>query len=272
MDIFQINEETCNKCGVCAAVCSAGLIDLQDDYFPTPIPTANEACNKCGACVIACPTGSFTHREIPLGQCSSIDSALKISFEQCAQLLKSRRSIRAYKDIPVLREDINRLIDAARYAPTGGNAQNVKWLVLDDKDKIQRLREIGVDFMIGALRNVPNYAPLVDLFTKQKEAGVDIFLHGAPAIVTTYAEENVPISSINCTIALAYFDLAANCIGLGCCWLGFFTNAANNFPPIKEIVSLPAGNQVYGSMIVGYPEYNYHRIPLRNPADITWRS
>ncbi len=270
MSIFLVDEKTCSKCGACIEVCPRGIISLQDGGYPEQLPVADETCDKCGACLIVCPSDSFIHRDIPLGECLPIESALEIGFDQCAQLIKTRRSIRSYKDKPVAREDIARLIDIARYSPTGNNIQNVRWLVFDDKDEIQRFREVGNDWMIGVLRNAPAYAPLADIFLKRKEAGIDGFLRGAPAIVATYGP-NAPGSPPGSLVALAYFDLAANSMGLGCCWNGFFTGAANNLPPIKEAIGLPEGQQIYGSMLLGYPKYKYHRMPIRNTANVTWR-
>ncbi len=272
MDIIQINKETCTQCGICSVVCSFGLIEIEENSFPEPVPEADQFCNRCGACVAACPAASVDHINLPLEQSLLIDPELDVSFEQCAQLVKTRRSIRAYRDEPVPRETINQLIDTARYAPTGANQQNVKWLVIDDKEKMNRIREIGADFVLETVKaNFPAYAQAITFFEKRRETGYDIFLHGAPTIVCTYGTSQMPTPSTNCIIALSYFDLLANGAGLSCCWLGFFTNAANNFDPIKEIVALPPENEVFGSMIIGYPRYKYQRIPVRNLADITWR-
>jgi len=41
-------------------------------------------------------------------------------------------------------------------------------------------------------------------------------------------------------------------------------------PSIQEILNLPEGNQIFGAMMIGYPEFEYHRIPLRR-TNITWR-
>lgn len=272
MTILQIHGETCNKCGICATVCSFGLIEIEENSYPEEVPEADQFCNRCGACVVACPTASINHVDIPLEQSMLINPGLDINFEQCAQLIKTRRSIRAYKDEPVPGETISQLIDTARYAPTGANQQNVKWLVIDEKETMKRIRDIGADFVLETVKaNFPAYAQAITFFNKRREAGYDIFLHGAPAIVCTYGTNQMPAPSTNCIIALSYFDLLANSAGLRCCWLGFFTNAANNFNPIKEIITLPPGNEVYGSMIVGYPRYKYQRIPVRNPVDIIWR-
>ena len=74
-----------------------------------------------------------------------------------------------------------------------------------------------------------------------------------------------------CTIALTYLELAATSMGLGTCWAGYFNVTATSFPPMQEALALPPGHQAFGSMMVGYPKFSYHRLPLRNPPAISWR-
>jgi nitroreductase len=190
--------------------------------------------------------------------------------EQAAQLVKSRRSIRSYRNEPVPRDVITRLIDIARYAPTGHNDQEIRWLVLDDAEKIRRLEGIGLDWMRAASQQNSAMADMLVGAVRRSEAGIPMFLRYAPAVVITCAGANNPIASIDSSIALATFDLAANAAGLGCCWAGFFLMAANTFPALKEELGLPEEQQVYGALMVGNPDYRYRRIPKRHPASITW--
>ena len=272
MDIFTVNEEICTKCGACAAVCHLGIIDFQENSFPKPFPEISEKmCSKCSACLIVCPNESFIHRNVSYDQCPKIDSTLNISYEQCAQLLKTRRSIRAFKDTPVTRDVILQAIEAARFSPTGNNTQQVQWMIIDDKDMVDNFRKVGNAWITTVIKNAPVYAPLGDIFEKRKEAGIDSFLRGAPAIVCAFAEKDNPIRTYDCTISLAYFDISAISLGLECCWDGFFVGAATSFPPIKDAIALPEEYQIYGGMAVGYPKYKYKRIPMRNQARITWR-
>ena len=271
MALLEVNKETCTKCGSCAGVCPGGIILFFEDKYPRPVSAADEFCLRCGHCVGVCPTGSLTHQDIPVEQCPAIEEFLQVTFEQCAQLIKSRRSIRAYQDKPVPREEITRLIDIARYAPTGHNNQEVRWLVVDDKDKLRQFEEIGHDWMRDIISKNPQMAAMFEGVLKRMEAGRPDFIRGAPALVIAHAEKNMPMASIDSSIALGYFDLAANAGGLGCCWAGFFMMAANTFPALKEAVALPEDQQVYGALMLGYPKYRHQRIPVRNPARITWQ-
>ena len=271
MAIVEVDKETCTKCGACAVVCPGGIILFREDKYPRMIPGAEDFCIRCGHCVAVCPTDSLNHVEIPLEQCVEIESAQKINPQQCEQLIKNRRSIRTYQEKEVPRKDIEKLIDIARYSPTGHNNQNVRWLVIDDKDRLKKIEAIGMDWMKDMITKNPQMAEMFAGVLKRMEAGRPDFIRGTPALVVAYAEKNNPIASIDSTIALGYFDLAANTAGIGCCWAGFFMMAANTFPPLIEAVSLPEGCQVDGALMVGYPKFTYYRIPTRKPAGITWQ-
>jgi nitroreductase len=198
---------------------------------------------------------------MPLSECRPIEEDLKITPAQCEQLIKHRRSIRAYRDKPVARDVITRLIDVARYAPTGHNAQEVEWLVLDDQEELQRLESIGTDWIRWVIKNM-------GMLLRRQEKVPTTFLRGAPVLIVAHAAS--PIATVDCTIALSYLDLFANTKGLGCCWAGFVYIMANSFPAMKEALAIPEGHTAGGCMMLGYPKFRYHRIPVRRPAKIQW--
>ncbi|MDD5337893.1 MAG: nitroreductase family protein [Dehalococcoidales bacterium] len=272
MAIVEINKETCTKCNACAIICGANLIIPRENDYPRFFPNGDEFCMRCGHCVGICPTGSLTHKEFPLENCPPIDKTLEPSFKQVAQLIKSRRSIREYQDKPVPREEIEKIIDVARYAPTGHNMQEVQWLVIDDKEKLKEMTAIGVDWFRSMAEGDAPWAVEMKGVVKMHELGINIFLRNAPVVVCTIAEMNSPIAAIDGVIAASYFDLAAKAAGLGCCWNGFFQMAAQSFPAMVKAVALPKGMRIYGAMMVGYPVFKYQRIPPRKEARITYYS
>jgi nitroreductase/NAD-dependent dihydropyrimidine dehydrogenase PreA subunit len=272
MDIIQVNRETCLKDGICAATCPGGLIEFHPDDYPRSTELTEKSCIKCGHCVAVCPTGSLSHRDIPVGKCPPIQKSLQITPAQCENQLKSRRSLRIIKDQPVPRETITRVIDIARYAPSGHNWQEVEWLVIDDKKKLQQLTEIGRSWLRWVIANHPKSAEALELqrVLKRCESGINEFLRDVPVLVFAHADKAVPTAVEDCTSALTYFDLAANSLGLVCCWAGFVKISALTYPPMGEALAIPEGH-VFGGMMVGYPKYKYHRWPLRQSPRITWR-
>ena len=273
MDLFKVNQQTCNQDGICAAICPAGLIDFRKGGYPTPIAEAEEICVRCGHCVAVCPTGSLSHREIPLDRCLPVRKDFLLTAEHCEYFLRSRRSIRVYKKKQVPRKDIARLIEIARYAPSGHNSQCAEWLVLGNKDELRKLAGIVADWMrwmIGNMTEIASYLHL-DRTVKRWADGKDIILRDAPAVIIAHAAKDNGMAPVACTIALTYLELAATSMGLGCCWAGYFNAAATTFPPMIEALQLPAGHQSFGSMMVGYPKFSYHRLPVRKSLGITWR-
>jgi nitroreductase/NAD-dependent dihydropyrimidine dehydrogenase PreA subunit len=271
MALVEFNKETCTKCGICATICSAGIIYQRKNSYPRLFPGSADICLRCGHCVAVCPTGSVIHEEIPLSESPEIRKLSPVSFTDYSLLIKSRRSVREFKDKAVSSKVIERIIDTARYAPTGHNDQEVRWLVVNDRQKMKELADVGADWMRWTAKNVPGMAEMLVGPIKRLDEGYDVFLRDAPALVAAYAEKDNPIAATDCAIALGYFDLAANSLGLGCCWAGFFYFAAGSFPAMIEAVALPEGMTCYGALMLGYPKYKYQRIPARKPARITYR-
>ena len=74
-----------------------------------------------------------------------------------------------------------------------------------------------------------------------------------------------------CALTFPGNSHAAESMGLGGCWAGYFNAAASSFPPLIEALALQEGHQSYGAMMIGFPQYQYQRLPARKEPDITWR-
>jgi len=276
MSIININQETCNKCGICVAECPRRIITLPDGGFPEIAVPMEASCNVCGHCVAVCPFGSLSHRDSPLEISPEIQEGLKISPEQAEQLLKGRRSARVFKKQPVSREIITRLIEDARYAPTGHNLQEVEWLVIDDKKELDHIEELGIEWLQWVIKNLPKVAAESNMEEKleRQKRNHDAFLRGAPVLIVTHASKDSMVSllaGIDSANALSFLDLAANSLGLATCWAGYVFIMANTFPPVTEALALPDGHVAYGCVMLGYNKFKYHRIPFRKVPRIIWR-
>jgi nitroreductase len=194
-------------------------------------------------------------------------------FEGTVELLKSRRSIRAYKESAVKRETLLTLIDAARYAPSGSNSQPVHWLLIEDKAEIKRLAALVVDWMRVVVKETPELAApgRFDRIVRAWDDGIDRIFRSAPHLAVAFGLKTHPAAQPACIIALTYLELAACAMGLGTCWAGYFMRAIQSFPPLIRALDLPEDHQVFGAMMLGYAKHHYHRIPLRHGPAIIWR-
>jgi len=274
MSVFAVNREKCNFCGLCAAECPAGIIVIKGpEAFPLLARGGQDLCINCGHCVAVCPPGAIGLETMSPEDCALARQELLPTPEQVEHFLKSRRSVRVYKEEPVPRETLAKLIDIARYAPSGSNAQPVQWLVVENPNEVKRLSGLVVDWMHTAIREVPGLAdrlPL-DRMVAARERGVDPILRGAPHVILAHAPRDLPSAQQDGLIALTYLELAAYSLGLGACWAGFLYFAVSSYRPIREALQFPARHHCLGAMMIGYPKHKLRRIPLRNEPKIIWR-
>jgi nitroreductase/NAD-dependent dihydropyrimidine dehydrogenase PreA subunit len=273
MPLFTVDETLCKRDGNCAAECPTRVIDFKDDGTPpSPSSDPGRTCINCGHCVAVCPHGALSLATMPPEACQSIDRGLLPSAGAFDHMARSRRSIRNYKQVPLPHSLLEQVIDTARYAPTGMNSQMTGWCVANGRKKTEPLAKMTVDWMDHLLGSkhpmAKNYA-LDKLVTAWKQ-GYDDILRGAPALVVAHAPKDYMGGSMDCHLAMSTFELAAFSQGLGACWAGFLLMAANSWDPLREALKIPRKSSPHAAMMLGYPEYEYHRIPLRKEAEITW--
>ena len=303
MSLITVDEDKCVLCGSCLDECPFRLLEMKTgDSLPTPreieVRSAQERCVNCGHCVAVCPTDALTLHPTPHGHpyfpppasvperqspedLPLIRPDLEVGKEQMAHLLTARRTHRAFKDEPVPRETLEEIIRVARYAPSGHNNQLVNWLVISDASEIRRLGQAVIDFMKANTEVNPDlpfrwdhYATDSDVIVDLWEKGEDSVFRGAPHLVILTGPRGMGkhfVGRETHTVRMAYFELAAIPYNLGTVWAGFFLAAVRLWPPVREAIGLPKGEEAMDAMCIGYPKNQYRRIPLRNEPRITWR-
>lgn len=273
MDFIQVDQGKCSRCGICAAICP-GVIGMGDNG-PQAI---RNLCVSCGQCVAVCPEGALDNtnaplvHQAPLGQNTAPDAAA------VAQFLRSRRSIRSYRQKAVPRDKIRQLLDIARMAPTACNSQGVAYHVVDQPDTLRQIAAAVIDWTERELNSSPamaeaKYAPHLAMMVEQyRKEGQEVVLRSAPCLIVACADQSsFAVGRDNTYLSFSYLQLYATSIGLGTCWAGLFEYcAATGYGPLLSLLNLPKNMQVTSGMMVGYPQYAYHRLVDRNPLQVTW--
>lgn len=274
MGLVTIDKDKCKKDGICAEECPRQLISLENEAGYPDIALESESfCMTCGHCVAVCPHGAMSIYGAAIGDCPEVDKGLTLSWEQADQFLRSRRSIRVYKDQEVDQETIQKLIEAARYAPTAGNAQTLHWSVINGREKLKVYSETTIDWMREVIQNQPEtpFATYCRPMIAGWEAGYDSILRSATGLVIPSAPRVNANGLVDLSIALSYLELAALPLGVGTCWAGLLRAAMLNKPELLESFGLPEGHTWFYPMMIGYPKFKYHRLPERKAPKITWR-
>ena len=148
MEPVIFDYDKCNNDGICADVCQRKLIKLDAKTSrPESIPEAVELCINCGHCLAVCPTSAITVKGVSPENCRRISRKELPDYQQVDLLMRSRRSIRVYKDRPLDQKIIEQLLDTCRYAPSGSNTQPVHWIVASGRDRLDKLAQMVIDWM-----------------------------------------------------------------------------------------------------------------------------
>lgn len=268
-----VDNEKCKKDGICAADCPMAIIKLENNEGPKIVQGDDDFCLRCGHCVAICPHGALSHREVPLENCMPLKKEHNINADQAIQFLRSRRSIRFFKDKPLEKNTLKRLIEIGRYAPTASNSQLVEWTVFTDREKIHDIACQVVGWMKGILEKDPQpaYAPYMPIITGAWDKGFDAVLRNAPGLILASAPKEATNGLVDVTLALSYLELAAPSFNLGTCWAGLLYGATRSHAPIKEILGLADNVPFYYPIMIGHPKIRYHRLPERKAPRIVWR-
>ena len=122
------------------------------------------------------------------------------------------------------------------------------------------------------LKSKPEQAKAMhlDMMTAAWEMGTDVVSRNAPALVLVNGGSKDPYADSACKIAMTFLDISAPSLGLGSCWNGYFNRAAMSWEPLQKALGFSEGITNYGTMMLGYPKYLYHRMPNRNAPSVRW--
>lgn len=274
MSLIDINQDQCKADGICTRVCPVGILTMdKHKQIPVAIEHAEEMCINCGHCVCVCPHGALSLNTMPVEDLKELPADWRVNEDKLAVFLKSRRSIRQYKDAVVSKENIEKLIDIARYAPTGLNKQPIRWTVVYEKAQTHKLAEIVVRWMekLIELKSPLAESLRMDLTISMWQQGKDRICRGAPHIILGHALKEDMIAPQAATIAFTYLELAAVSMGFGPCWAGYVNMAVNASEDARKFLGLSSRSACFGAMLLGLAQYEYKRIPLRNKPSIKWR-
>ncbi|MFC1580223.1 nitroreductase family protein [Thermodesulfobacteriota bacterium] len=295
--MIHIDSEKCNACGICAHVCPRHVpetIEPKGEKVTIVSPERVDLCMGCGQCAAVCPNGAIRVDGLDPEEFAPLRD-MGIDENQLISLMEQRRSIRRYKDKPVPRDILDRIIEAAHRAPTGTSRRSTGVIIVDKPDILKTLSNhihTLYESLDKALGN-----PIARFFVKRRagrkmlgtledfvmpgmrwyirwyrENRGDEILRDCPALMLFHSPAREPMGDANCIIAAFHAIFMAEVLGIGTCFNDLIPPACNRVPEIRELLGLPEEREVYASLTLGYPKYKFKQVIPRRLAEARYLS
>ena len=269
MDLITVDKEKCLRCGICTELCPACILSMGEDGTECNF---DRGCMSCGKCVAICPVGALDNKYTPKDEQLPITKPV-LDPESAYHFLRSRRSVRNFKPKAPTQEEITRLLDVARYAPTAGNTQGLNFIVIRDSEKIKQIAEACANWMQDEIdAGTQNKRYFLTVLRAYRERGQDIICRNAPCLIFALARRLNITAVSNAEQAWAYANLFAPTIGLGSTTAGFLRTCGTcGYKPLYDLLEVPNKLIICGALMVGYPKYKYQRMPDRQELKVEFK-
>jgi len=306
MGKMKVDSEKCTGCGLCVENCPFAAWEMGENSIPNF--KGNWACFSCYNCMVACPVDA-----ISIVEPYHVDSSFWRTYPhplpavyplqpqdtegnpdewtEVEKIVYNRRSVRNFSDKPVPEFLIRRVLEAGRAAPSGGNAQPWKFIVVTNKALIDEMNEASWRILTGLHRmyandetvktlaagyeanpNLASYDPRII----QGGIGTGLVnrvhpvLLGAPVVILIAADSRaIGGPQMQVGICGTNMVLVANSLGIGATWVGFVA-VCNGVPSIMEKLGLQAPFAITSSIVLGYPRFKQEGVVPREFRPITW--
>ncbi len=165
----------------------------------------------------------------------------------------TRRSIRNYKNEQISVEDLNTILLAGSYAPSGMGMQSWKFTAIQNADTMKKVNEALRQTLLTIPVVAETHPYIVSLIKKAEDENSN-FLYNAPTyIIVSNLKDNGNAMS-DSALAIGNMMLAAHSLGIGSCWLNQLPGLTN-MPLIRELMTelgIPENHIIYGSVVMGY--------------------
>jgi nitroreductase len=174
------------------------------------------------------------------------------------ELLKNRRSVRLYTDAPVATQMLKDIIKESTLAPSSGNNQPWRFVIVNDKATMRRISDESKKNLVTRIEaNPADYIKRYEQALRNEEYNV---FYNAPALIILAGQRDYRNLLIDCALCAAYLMNACASRGLGTCWVNLGSDIRD--AAILGELGLAPDLAIVAPIIVGYPQ-NIPPVPKR---------
>lgn len=314
-----IDKERCKKCGRCIETCPTSGYKTTSEGFPEPIGFGGfeQACLNCGNCISVCTADAITMEgcysvkkgryrnqllnkmsyphPLPVNGKKSFDD-IESELTDVEKTIYKRRSVRLFKNKAVPKETIERILEAGRFAPSAGNCQPYKFIVMRDQKKIRKLERLSMFqlkilkntymvkngkkplwknsiFSMASLMMINKLDPRPITAMEKADKKQNKLFFNSPAIIFILKDvRGVSNPDLDAGICAQNMVLAAHSLGIGTCYISL------PMVPLSSILMAPFRNEIgikypfkaVTSIALGYPAGKIDNIVKRDTPPVEW--
>lgn len=178
------------------------------------------------------------------------------------EIIMNRRSVRKFNDKPITDNELSAIVEAGRWAPTGGNCQTIHFLVITNKDVLATLRLRVKEAFSGMKLSDDQYISIQNSIKLAKQ-GDYVYDYNAPVLVVVSNRRGYPNAIADSACALQNMMLTAESMGIGSCWINQLHWLDENqlIRDYLEPLGLGADETICGAVALG----NYDGTHARKP-------
>ena len=164
-------------------------------------------------------------------------------------ILKNRRSIRDFQNREMPLSILEEILRETCLAPTASNGQPCRFIIVRERDTLQRLSDESKKNLLSDLEKNPN-SPLKIYESYLRDPQANLF-YNAPCLVLFVGPRALHSLEVDSALTVAYFMFSATARGLGTCWIGLGAHIRDR--EMLADIGLPADCRIVAPIVVGYP-------------------
>ena len=185
------------------------------------------------------------------------------------EAIKTRRSTRRFSDKRVEVKKLNWIVDAGRYAPSGGNSQSCHFIVVRKKEVLAKLAELAQAAFAKKEITEGMYKSVANSIRASKKGGY-VFHYDPDTLIIVANKKDYGNNIADCACALENMMIAANELDLGSVWINQlrWLNEDETLLEYERSLGLEDNERIYGALAIGYADTE-DGLPVRTPLERT---
>lgn len=165
----------------------------------------------------------------------------------------TRRSVRKYQEKQITEEELQQILLAGSYAPSGKGRQSWKFTVVQSPETLKQINKVLCEAILAVPEGTELYGHISFLLGIAQKEDANLLYHAPTYVIVSNQTDNWNAMA-DSALALGNMMLTAHSLGIGSCWLNQLPGLTDQ-PAVRKLMTeldIPAAHSIFGSIALGY--------------------